>query len=277
MFDCSFSFFFLGTPILLLTFVSLRGVDYLPELSRRGFVSLPYLISPILARPFLDTIKTAGAPACSAGEWGGVPSVPELSSSVLNRCFYACILMFSHFSCILHSSFCLGLASPVCSCIFPEFARYFVPFLVFHDLFHYILPGSFHCFPRQFSSRKGTGLSGRFLSGLGEPTRLPGMTGSWVVGVPAARCQSWWDTLRHLWPEFLGERGHSVRRRIEEPFLTASGGGGWAASLPGSGCSHPLVGGGVALSLPLGASRFYGVKGSGRWVRGGLSPGAGAV
>ena len=113
MFDCSFSFFFLGTPILLLTFVSLRGVDYLAELSRRGFVSLPYLISPILARPFLDTIKTAGAPACSAGEWGGVPSVPELSSSVLNRCFYACILMFSHFSCILHSSFCLGLASPV--------------------------------------------------------------------------------------------------------------------------------------------------------------------
>ena len=68
-------------------------------------------------------------------------------------------------------------------------------FLVFHDLFHYILPGSLHCFPRQFSSRKGTGLSGRFLSGLGEPTRLPGMTGSWVVGVPAARCQSWRDTL----------------------------------------------------------------------------------
>ena len=42
---------------------------------------------------------------------------------------------------------------------------------------------------------KGTGLSGRFLLGLGEPTRLPGMTGSWVVGVPAARCQSWRDTL----------------------------------------------------------------------------------
>ena len=97
MFDCSFSFFFLGTPILLLTFVSLRGVDYLPELSRRGFVSLPYLISPILARPFLDTINTAGALACSAGEWGGVPSVPELSSSVLIRCLYACILMFSIF------------------------------------------------------------------------------------------------------------------------------------------------------------------------------------
>ena len=127
MFDCFFSLLLLGTPILLLTFVSLRGVDYLPELSRRGFVSLLYLISPILARPFLDTIKTAGAPACSAGEWGGVPSVPELSSSVLIRCFHACILMFSHLSCILHSSFCLGLASPVCSCIFPEFARSFVP------------------------------------------------------------------------------------------------------------------------------------------------------
>ena len=135
MFDCSFSLFFLGTPILLLTFVSLRGVDYLPELSRCGFVSLPYLISPILARPFLDTIKTAGAPACSAGEWGGVPSVPELRFSVLIWCFHACILMFSHFSCILHSSFCLGLASPVCFCIFPEFARCFVPSLVFHDPF----------------------------------------------------------------------------------------------------------------------------------------------
>ena len=157
---------------------------------------LPYLISPILARPLLDTIKTAGAPACSAGEWGGVPSVPELSSSVLDLVF-SCVYsdMCSHFSCILHSCFCLGLASPVCSCIFPEFARCYVPFLVFHELFHCILPGSFHCFPRQFSSRKGTGLSGRFLSGLGEPTRLPGMTGSWVVGVPAARCQSWRDTL----------------------------------------------------------------------------------
>ena len=135
------SFFLAHPSYLLLTFVSLRGVDYLPELSRRGFVSLPYLISPILARPFLDTIKTAGAPACSVGEWGGVPSVPELSSSVLIRCFYACILMFSHFSCILHSSFCLGLASPVCSCILPEFARYSVPFMVFHDLFHYISQG----------------------------------------------------------------------------------------------------------------------------------------
>ena len=54
---------------------------------------LPYLISPILARPFLDTIKSAGAPACSAGEWGGVPSVPELSSTVLIWCFHACILI----------------------------------------------------------------------------------------------------------------------------------------------------------------------------------------
>ena len=54
---------------------------------------LPYLISPILARPFLDTIKPAGAPACSAGEWGGVPSVPELSSTVLIWCFHACILI----------------------------------------------------------------------------------------------------------------------------------------------------------------------------------------
>ena len=56
--------------------------------------------------------------------------------------------------------------------------------------------------------------------------------------------------------------------------LTAAVGGGWAASLPGS---DPLVGGGVAPSLLLEASRFYGVKGSGRWVRGGLSPGAGAA
>ena len=45
--------------------------------------------------------------------------------------------------------------------------------------------------------------------------------------------------------------------------------------LPGSGCLHPLVGGGVAPSLPPVASLFYGVKGSGRWVRGGLSPGEG--
>ena len=90
---------------------------------------LPYLISPILARPFLDTIKPAGAPACSAGEWGGVPSVPELSPTVLIWCFHACMLIcvpiFLAF-CIL--VFCLGLASPVCSCIFPEFARCFVPF-----------------------------------------------------------------------------------------------------------------------------------------------------
>ena len=36
--------FFLG---LLLTLVSLRGVAYLPEVSRLGFVSLPYLLPPL--------------------------------------------------------------------------------------------------------------------------------------------------------------------------------------------------------------------------------------
>ena len=66
---------------------------------------------------------------------------------------------------------------------------------------------------------KGTGLSGRFLLGLGESTHLPGMTGSWVVGVPAARVSRGVTPSRHLWPEFLGERGHSVRRRTEKPFI----------------------------------------------------------
>ena len=140
------------------------------------------------------------------------PRAKFYSLDLVFSCVYSDVFpIFLHFAFLFLSWSCIS----ICSCIFPEFARCFVPFLVFHDLFHYILPGSLHCFPRQFSSRKGTGLSGRFLSGLGEPTRLPGMTGSWVVGVPAARCQSWRDTLRHLWPEFLGKRGHSVRRRTE--------------------------------------------------------------
>ena len=178
----------------------------------------------------------------------------------------------------MHSCFCLGLASPVGSCIFPEFARCFVPFSVFYDLLHYILPGSFHCFPRQFSSRKGTGLSGRFLSGLGEPTRLPGMTGSWVVGVPAARCSV---VAEHPAPSLarISERSGTLNggAALRRPFLTAAGGGGCAVPLPGSGCLYLLVGGGVVRSLPPVASLFYGVKGSGRWVRGGLSPGTGAA
>ena len=117
-------------------------------------------------------------------------------ASVLIWCFHACILIcFPIFLAFCILVFVLVLHLQFVLAFFPEFARCSVPFLVFHNLFHYILPGSFHCFPRQFSSRKGTGLSGRFLSGLGEPTRLPGMTGSWVVGVPAARSQSWRDTL----------------------------------------------------------------------------------
>ena len=131
---------------------------------------------------------------------------PSFSLDLVFSCVYSD--MCSHFSCILHSCFLFW------SCISSLFLHFFLslrdvlsPFLVFHDLFHYILPGSFHCFPRQFSSRKGTGLSGRFLSGLGEPTRLPGMTGSWVVGVPAARCQSWRDTLVPSLAQISGRAG----------------------------------------------------------------------
>ena len=45
------------------------------------------------------------------------------------------------------------------------------------------------------------------------------MTGSWVVGVPAARVSRGGTPSHHLWPEFLGERGHSVRRRTEKLFV----------------------------------------------------------
>ena len=88
---------------------------------------LPYLISPILARPFLDTIKPAGAPACSAGEWGWRPFGPR--ASVLIWCFHACILIcvpiFLAF-CIL--VFVLALHLQFVLAFFPEFARCFVLF-----------------------------------------------------------------------------------------------------------------------------------------------------
>ena len=45
------------------------------------------------------------------------------------------------------------------------------------------------------------------------------MTGSWVVGVLAARVSRGGTPSHHLWPEFLGERGHSVRRRTEKLFV----------------------------------------------------------
>ena len=46
---CSFPFF-LGTSILLLTLVSLRGVVYLPEFFFVVFVFLPYLLSPLACK-----------------------------------------------------------------------------------------------------------------------------------------------------------------------------------------------------------------------------------
>ena len=60
-----------------------------------------------------------------------------------------------------------------------------------------------------------------------------------------------------------------MRRRIEEPFLTAAGGGGYAVPAAGERVLVPAFRRRVAPSLPLVASWFYGVKGSGRWVRGG--------
>ena len=97
----------------------------------------PTCSHPLLARSFLDTIEPAGVPACSAGEWGGVPSVPEL-------CFFLVSLrplgglphryLLRVFSCLFpgylfvffsNASFAHVFLSPICS-FGDAFSSYFL-------------------------------------------------------------------------------------------------------------------------------------------------------
>ena len=68
---------------------------------------------------------------------------------------------------------------------FPEFARCFVPFLVFHDLFSLHFAWLFPLFSATVKFRKGTGLSGRFFIRLGRADPSPRDDG--ILGGRGAR------------------------------------------------------------------------------------------
>ena len=100
------------------------------------------------------------------------------------------------------------------------------------------------------------------LSGLGEPTRLPGMQGSWWLSPPPRGSVVAGGQHSSL-ARISGTGGALGGAPHRGALFDCRRGGGGAALPPACWCLHLPVGGGISLPLPLVASWFYGVKGGG--------------